>query len=135
MSKKQFTSTQKAEYQAKYAALCNLTAELLPIAKAKNVKVNDLLIDMYAQKLGCGKSDFNTFFGWKEKGFKVKKGEKGYAIWSRPKDVIREEKTGQPADDETKFFGLSYMFHKGQVETLTATAQSAEPTPQEALGA
>jgi hypothetical protein len=123
MSRTNFTDTQKAEYQAKKDALFQLTVQLKPLADAQGVKVNDLLIEMYAKQLGCSKSDLNTFFNWKEKGFKVKKGEKGYAIWSRPKDIIREEKTGQPAEDETKFFGLSYMFHRGQVETIT--------TPQE----
>jgi hypothetical protein len=125
MSRTNFNDTQKAEYQAKKDALFQLTAQLKPLADAQGVKVNDLLIEMYAKQLGCSKSDLNTFFGWKEKGFRVKKGEKGYAIWSRPKDIIREEKTGQPAEDETKFFGLSYMFHRGQVETIT---QSAEET-------
>lgn len=117
MSRKQISDSQKADYQAKRDALFNITVDLIPLAKAQGVKVNDLLIEMYAKKIGCGTSDFNTFYGWKLKGFKVKKGEKGFAIWSRPKDVIREEKTGQQADDEHKFFGLAYMFHKGQVET------------------
>lgn len=123
MSNANITDSQKAEYQAKRNALFNITVDLIPLAKAQGVRVNDLLIEMYAKQIGCGKSDFNTFYGWKDKGFKVKKGEKGFPIWSRPKDVIKEEKTGQQADDEHKFFGLAYMFHKGQVEN--ATPQSA----------
>lgn len=118
MEKKPLTDTQKAEYQAKKTALFNLTADLLPIAKAEGVTVNSLLVKMYAEKLGCGSNDLTSYWAWKEKGFKVKKGEKGLPIWSRPKDVIKEERTGQTADDENKFFGLAYLFHKGQVEPI-----------------
>ena len=125
MAKKTLSDTQKAEYEAKRNALFNLTVDLIPLAKAQGVKVNDLLIEMYAKQIGCSKFDLNTFFGWKEKGFRVKKGEKGFPIWSRPKDVIKEEKTGQEANDEHKFFGLAYMFHKGQVETATAQGTGA----------
>lgn len=125
MAKKTLSDTQKAEYEAKRHALFNLTVDLIPIAKASGVKVNDLLIEMYAKQIGCSKVDFNTFFGWKEKGFKVSKGEKGFPIWSRPKDTIKQEKTGQEANDEHKYFGLAYMFHKGQVETATAQGTGA----------
>lgn len=125
MSNSNITDSQKAEYQAKRNALFLLTVDLIPIAKASGVKVNDLLIEMYAKEIGCSKSDFHTFWGWKEKGYKVKKGEKGFAIWSRPKDVIHEERTGQEANDEHKFFGLAYMFHKGQVETANTAGTGA----------
>jgi hypothetical protein len=125
MSNSKITDSQKAEYQAKRDALFSITADLIPLAKAQNCKVNDLLIAMYAKQIGCGTSDFNTFYGWKLKGFKVKKGEKGFAIWSRPKDTIKEEKTGQKAEDENKFFGLAYMFHKGQVEAVESAGTGA----------
>jgi N-terminal domain of anti-restriction factor ArdC len=123
---KNLTEAKKDEYQAKKAALFNLTVDLIPIAKMEGVKVNDLLIKMYANQLGIKKSDFNTFFTWKEKGYKVKKGEKGFAIWSRPKDVIKEEKTGQQADDQNKYFGLAYLFHVGQVEQMTQETAGTE---------
>lgn len=111
-----YTPTQKEEYQAKRTELFNLTVKLKPIADAEGVKVNALIIAHYANTLGCAPSDLRTFWTWKEQGFKVKKGEKGFPIWSRPKDIIQTEKTGHEVNDDTKFFGLAYMFHKGQVE-------------------
>lgn len=112
------TTEQQAEYQAKRAALTALTGELMPVAKAAGVTVNSLIVETYAQKVGCKPFDFSPFAAWKERGYKVKKGEKGFPIWSRPRDIIKAEQ-GKPVGDEPdKFFGLSYLFHFGQVEKI-----------------
>jgi hypothetical protein len=68
--------------------------------------------------------------GWKEEGYQVKKGEKGFAVWSRPKKQAMTEayKRSNPSEarsappsevlgqDEFSFYGMAYLFHIGQVE-------------------
>jgi len=58
--------------------------------------------------------DMKTFNGWKDNGFKVKKGEKSQAYGVAWK-VVNEDKE----DEEEKVFPKAYhLFHKSQVEAL-----------------
>ena len=82
-------------------------------------KINDVLIEMYSNDIH---QEFSTFKGWKEKGFKVKKGSKGFFIWSKPlKGNKNKEQTEPKTKDEKdtfKFFGVAYIFSNAQVEPL-----------------
>ncbi|NCP61498.1 MAG: ArdC family protein [Flavobacteriales bacterium] len=82
--------------------------------EALEKNVNAVLIDMY-------KNDehrkFKTFRSWQKKGYKVKKGEKGFFVWS--KKLKGTEKAEKPEDDkEFKFFGIAYIFSNAQVEKM-----------------
>lgn len=57
--------------------------------------------------------DCKTFNGWKEAGFKVKKGEKSRIsgiVWLSPKDEEGNE------DDDFVYPKLYHLFHRSQVE-------------------
>ena len=69
-----------------------------------------------------GQNDWNTFNGWKEKGFKVEKGSSGFPIWGKPKrlkNATTHEDTQTPDGTEEpggrQWFPLAYIYHAGQV--------------------
>ncbi len=83
--------------------------------------VNEGLINFYREKieLATGEGvEFNTFKGWKDKGFKVCKGEKSFVVWGSPiKTKGKEEtETKTETEPEGKFYPLSYLFCSLQVE-------------------
>lgn len=62
--------------------------------------------------------EYNLFGEWKKKGLCVRKGEKGYAIWSRKRKM---KKTDHETGDQSEFsaFTLAYIYHEYQVEKMT----------------
>lgn len=69
--------------------------------------------------------EIHTFNGWKQRGFKVKKGEHSeikFPIWKHTvKEKSFEELTGNPLEDAPKtsmFMKLSAFFTSEQVEPL-----------------
>ena len=69
--------------------------------------------------------EIHTFNGWKERGYKVKKGEHSaikFPIWKyTKKEKPEEEKTGNPLDDQpitNMFMKMSAFFTIEQVEAI-----------------
>lgn len=69
-------------------------------------------------KLGynLGNSKLNTFKKWKEEGFRVKKGKKGYLFFSSPKQVKITTKAGE--EENYSRFMKCYLFSENQVEKI-----------------
>lgn len=116
------TAEQKAAAQARRAELISRTLPLQAARKSGRLPwaelptVNACLEIIYTSE--TGQTDWKTFLGWKEAGFAVNKGEKGFAIWGRPIDCQRHEAEPEAATDEAgkfEFFPISYLFHAGQV--------------------
>jgi len=84
-----------------------------------NGGVNALLMQWY--RAATGREDFRTFKAWKEAGYKVKKGERGHAIFSRPIDKIRAEQGKEVSTGDRMYFATCYLFHDGQVEKIGGT--------------
>lgn len=79
--------------------------------------VNDIILNrMYRNSIH---EEFNTFKGWKEKGFMVSKGSKAFFIWSKPRKVKKKEETKKGEKDEFKMYGVAHLFSNAQVEPLT----------------
>jgi hypothetical protein len=88
-------------------------------------KTNDILKKYYKNKFRV--NEFNTFLGWKENGFKVKKGAKAFLFWSKPKVARVDNETGKKFtsdfstenEDEAKDkkYFLSYLFSDAQVDS------------------
>ncbi|WP_341221045.1 ArdC-like ssDNA-binding domain-containing protein [Polaribacter atrinae] len=76
--------------------------------------VNAVLIDMYTNEMH---TEFKTFRGWTKENKKVKKGEKGFFVWSK-KLKAADKTEGAEEDKEFKFFGIAYLFSNAQVEPL-----------------
>jgi hypothetical protein len=57
-----------------------------------------------------------TFHQWKSEGKKVKKGEKGFAVWSSPKVGVKKKEAEQQSEESYKFWNICYLFTETQVE-------------------
>lgn len=86
-----------AEIRATYSELLNMGATF-----------NDILVEEYRRE--TGRQEFKTFAKWKNEGYKVKKGSKGYPVFSQPV---------KGNTDEKKHFFTAYLFNEAQVEKIT----------------
>lgn len=79
---------------------------------------------------------FNSFIGWKQQGKQVKKGEKAFLLWSKPKYIPKEaatqgDESEQEQEDEYKFYSIAYLFSNAQVEDMPESeSEASEPEPQ-----
>ena len=141
--RRQPTEAQKQAANEKRADLCRLSASVKSIVEANNEAVAGAIgtdqaikwpVKAYAgcltineaikrkHALSTGQREWNTFKGWKEAGFSVQKGEKGFLIWGAPREFkktveAQDVKTGEAGEIEQKYktFPVCYLFHCGQV--------------------
>ena len=81
--------------------------------------VNDMLRVYYRLKFpDTAKGDMKTFKQWKEAGFSVKKGEKGFKFWTSPIKATAKTQSHEGGEGEKayKFFNVCYLFSDKQVE-------------------
>ena len=97
--------------QEKREALKKLSLELQPVCKKYDINVNTAIRD-HIMKAKPGITAFETFEGWKRKGYTVKKGEKAHILWGR--QVTKSEEETEPR----KFFPIVHLFDNLQVEPL-----------------
>lgn len=116
--RKTATPEQKAAAQARRAELIARTRPLQAARKsgllpwAELPTVNACLEMIYSSETGA--TEWKTFLGWKEAGYRVIKGEKGFPIWGRPIECnVRGD--GDAEGNALEFFPVSYLFHAGQV--------------------
>lgn len=119
------------------------SAQLKPLAQASGKSVNELLTDIYSNQARA--SEWDTFKGWKKRGYYVARGERGFAVWSRPIKADEAETdtgtdTATGATDagesgetkpERESFYVAYIFCAAQVknrEGYTPDGAEYEPT-------
>lgn len=118
------------------------SAKLKPLAQEAGKSVNELLTDIYSNQARA--REWDTFKGWKKRGYYVAKGERGFAVWSRPiKADDAETDTGNTDTDagesgesgetkpERENFYVAYIFCAAQVknrEGYTPDGAEYEPT-------
>jgi hypothetical protein len=89
------------------------------IAKETGESVNELLIQSYTK--GEHK-EFNTLKSWNKKGYTVKKGEKAFLIWGKPKKNEDKEETPTETTEEDiikgKYWPIAYLFSNAQVNKI-----------------
>lgn len=148
------TEAQIAAAKEKRAALCSATAPFKRIVEANRkaafagqagadpATVAEILAGVPAKFRGCytlnaclevtyreqtGQTEFHTFNDWKAKGFIVRKGEKGFMLWSTPKtftiDTKMVDEKGEPVKESVERFALAYVFHARQVRPIEAPAE------------
>ncbi len=81
-------------------------------------RVNDVILN--AMYKNDEHNEFNTFKGWKEKGYIVTKGSKAFIIWSKPRKVEKKNEKKESGKDEYKMYGIAHLFSNAQVEPLKA---------------
>lgn len=79
----------------------------------ESLKINDLIRLEY--QIATGAKDFRKFNEWKEAGFKVKKGEKGFPVFSKP---VRAKDTQEEGEEKKGklYFHTAHLFNETQVE-------------------
>tara|TARA_R110001592_G_scaffold182549_1_gene425859 strand:+ start:14661 stop:16475 length:1815 start_codon:yes stop_codon:yes gene_type:complete len=94
------------------------------------LRVNDILIQWHHVETGA--KTFLTFNQWKERGFKVNKGEKSFKVWSSPikgkREIeVTEVKTGEDKklEENYELFAMCSLFHEGQVSPLDENSKEA----------
>ncbi len=75
--------------------------------------INKAILHHY-QTLHPDITEFNSFKQWISTGYKVKKGQKGFPIWTKPMQKGENNDTENPY----KFFGMCYLFSNLQVEKI-----------------
>lgn len=96
--------------------------------KAAAMSINQILIKMYKEEAGC--RVFRTFEGWKDEGYRVKKGETAFRIWGKPIKAERQTENnngdaGEGGDvDKYKMFPMCCLFNEHQVEKVEAPQAS-----------
>lgn len=76
--------------------------------------VNQALLEFYAEDLPEGTA-FKSFNQWRKEGKRVRKGEKAFLLWGKPRQVAAKE---AEENEDFKFFPLAYVFSSEQVENV-----------------
>ena len=111
------------------------SAQLKPLAQEAGKSVNELLTDIYSNRAQA--REWDTFRGWKKRGYYVAKGERGFAVWSRPikadeaeTDAGESGESGETKPERESFY-VAYIFCAAQVknrEGYTPDGAEYEPT-------
>lgn len=102
-----------------------ISKQIKPLAAlAGFTTVNEALKHFYEIPEGA---ELNTFKGWKEKGYSVRKGEHAFTFWSAPvskkaKQPEAAEEAAEEAGDNSGHFAICKLFAACQVEKLEAIA-------------
>lgn len=96
-------------------------AKMIQDQSFENLTINQIIVREFYQT--NEHREFNTFKGWKEKGMKVKKGERGKPIWARKQQLNKKEEPNgiqdkQEKQEEFSFFPIAYIFSNQQVEEM-----------------
>ncbi len=93
--------------------LKELSNEVKPLVKEGAFDtVNEAVIKLCYMR--DGHDEFKKFNQWLNEGKRVKKGEKGFPVWARPKDMKKDEHPD--LEDDFSFFPICYLFSNAQVE-------------------
>ena len=83
---------------------------------AEGFTINQILVEGY--KMETEAEDFRTFKQWKDAGYKVNKGSKGFPVFSNPSTKLKEAKGVQPTEGERVHFYTAYLFNEKQVTQI-----------------
>lgn len=128
------TARQEAARQkrAELKATSNLLKKAVAsgqIPPSEDGTINGLLRAKYAQQ---GHTELKTFDEWKAAGYSVRKGQKAFLLWGKPRkhDCDKEAATAgednEQQDDNKKedFFPVCYVFSNLQVHAISETKQA-----------
>ncbi|NTV60619.1 MAG: ArdC family protein [Chlorobiaceae bacterium] len=113
------TKSRYNEVKAKLIALSQAVKLLVEMGEADTI--NQALILHYQRQ--TEQTEFRSFYGWKDVGYKVKKGEHGFPVWSTPKTMhfkktVEVNGSMEEQEKEVSRFAVAYLFHAGQVEKI-----------------
>jgi len=112
-----------ADFQAQQKIMELTGADYIP-------SINEMLRAYYEKQANI--TELNTFDQWKEKGYQVRRGEKAFLFWGKPKS--RQQQPTEPNEDESEqaqqvepltarqndYFPLCYLFDISQCHKMNA---------------
>lgn len=111
-------NTELTPIQVKRELLKKYSSQVADLVESgEYATVNEAIVNsIYKNDLN---TDFKTFNKWKSEGFIVKKGEKAFLVWGRPKEKQEAEQGKEPTtDDDHKFFPLAFLFSNAQIQKI-----------------
>ena len=104
--------------RTQFYKLSNLSQQLLMDEQSS---VNQQLLNFYTKSLPTG-TTLQSYYAWAEMGYFIKRGEKGYAIWGKPRNRrnYSELATAEMPERE-KFYPIIYLFSSLQVQKRKQT--------------
>jgi len=114
MTKKELALEKARQRRAELSALSRTVQPL--VAEGVFASVNEGLKKLY---FGEDIPQLNTFHGWKQDGYYIRKGEHAFLFWGSPLDIPNELDTEHNNDDPDKakieFFPVCHLFSEFQV--------------------
>jgi hypothetical protein len=116
------------EMKLKRAALQELSNTAIDRAFEDDLDTTFFTVNMLLMKYFYNPKDeyeFDTFNGWKKKGYIINKGAKATLIWGQPlknkkgEESEPEQEEAEPKEGpKNKFFPLAYLFRNDQVKKI-----------------
>ncbi len=115
--RREWLRTISANFQAERDLMQVMGAEYIPT-------INEMLHAYYEKNNEI--TELNTFDQWKEKGYQVRRGEKAFLFWGKPRN--KQKKQAEPAEEQTEqeqqaqqttakkddFYPICYLFDISQ---------------------
>lgn len=112
-------STPMAKYKENRQKLIELSIKAREIREDEGLgdsTINEIIrLFIYTDKTH---QIFNTFWEWKDKGYKVKKGEKAFLFWGSKRKNKQDDQAKSQEEETYSFFPLCYVFSNAQVEPI-----------------
>lgn len=109
----------KTDHKAKREALKVLSRQVKPLVKAEQFDtVNEAVIELFYRNEE--NQEFNTLYEWNQKGYKVKRGSKAFAVWGSPRKLKATDPAPEEEEGKEDFYPLCYLFSDAQVERRAA---------------
>ena len=96
----------------KYKKLVELSQTAKAIQDIHGGTINEIIVEKFYKDLE--NTEFNTLKQWNEKGKRIKKGEKAFLVWGKPKQNNKENEE-ETDEDGNKFYPVAYIFSNKQV--------------------
>ena len=97
MTEKQQAAQEKRNWLRAISADFQAQRELMEMTGAEYIPtINEMLHAYYAKQNNI--TELNTFDQWKEKGYQVRRGEKAFLFWGKPKS--RQQQPTEPTEQD-----------------------------------
>lgn len=119
---RQLEASEKREQLKAISAELQAQRDLMQVMGVEDLPtINEMLHDYYVKKSNI--TELNTFDQWKDKGYQVRRGEKAFLFWGKPRSKQKQEE--QPAEEPTEqnakkdeYFPICYLFDISQCRKL-----------------
>ena len=113
---------QGAKKQRRRELLIELTVKArLLVEQGEQPSINSALLAIYREQQELPKDTQFLLFGqWKARGYKIKKGSKGFAVWASPKEATKQDGTTYD------YYPVAYLFNNTQVELSNPQPKPAQ---------